>query len=171
MGRTMSTCHPEKPSFGGGLCAPCYARKKYSELSVEARRDQWKKKKKRRNRKGWQYRRYGLTPDQVEHLRLGQCNACKICLREFPVRSDGKYRMCIDHDHITGKVRALLCNNCNLALGHFKDNDFILARAIAYLMWSGTLPANFDWQTVRFVDLPASAAHQPSKSPEPVPEG
>jgi hypothetical protein len=39
----------------------------------------------------------------------------------------------VDHDHITGKVRGLLCNDCNLGIGHFKDNIEKLKLAIKYL--------------------------------------
>jgi DNA-directed RNA polymerase subunit RPC12/RpoP len=42
-------------------------------------------------------------------------------------------RICIDHDHITGKVRGILCSNCNVALGQAHDNIGILYKLIAYL--------------------------------------
>ena len=39
----------------------------------------------------------------------------------------------IDHDHETGEVRGVLCHNCNLAIGHLKDDPELVARALAYL--------------------------------------
>ena len=39
----------------------------------------------------------------------------------------------IDHDHITGKTRGLLCLNCNIALGHVQDNPSRLRLMVAYL--------------------------------------
>ena len=45
----------------------------------------------------------------------------------------GKGKMAIDHDHATGKVRGLICYNCNIGLGHFKDSIDTLERAIEYL--------------------------------------
>jgi Recombination endonuclease VII len=40
----------------------------------------------------------------------------------------------IDHDHNTGKIRALLCRSCNIGLGHFKDEPSLLVRGVDYLM-------------------------------------
>jgi hypothetical protein len=42
-------------------------------------------------------------------------------------------RICLDHDHKTGKIRGLLCNNCNRSLGLFKDSVDLLKKAIEYL--------------------------------------
>lgn len=42
-------------------------------------------------------------------------------------------RLCIDHDHASGKVRGILCGKCNIAIGLFKDDPELMARAAAYL--------------------------------------
>lgn len=42
-------------------------------------------------------------------------------------------RLCIDHDHATGRVRGLLCNDCNLSLGYAKDSIETLKNLIKYL--------------------------------------
>ena len=49
-----------------------------------------------------------------------------------PERKDGK-KFHVDHDHKTGKVRALLCFNCNVMLGNSFDDPEILRRALLYL--------------------------------------
>jgi hypothetical protein len=71
--------------------------------------------------------KYGITLEEVNQIRQQQNNACGICGAEF----DKSPR--IDHDHVTGKVRGLLCHMCNVGLGAFQDNPFSLSAAIAYL--------------------------------------
>jgi len=55
---------------------------------------------------------------------------CAICGIDQP--SNGR-RLAVDHDHETGKVRALLCGNCNTGMGSFMDNPKLLQKAINYL--------------------------------------
>ena len=74
--------------------------------------------------RGWIRRTYG-----VEALGINKGEACPICLQR-PTRD-------IDHDHETGKVRAALCRQCNVVLGHAGDNPDILMRAITYLIAYG----------------------------------
>lgn len=50
---------------------------------------------------------------------------CMIC--------GAKEKLVVDHDHSTNKVRGLLCNHCNRGLGHFRDNQETLLKAIDYL--------------------------------------
>lgn len=72
--------------------------------------------------------KYGLTEEQFRRMYLDQRGLCAIC----PKRLIG--RDChIDHDHVTSKVRGLLCGSCNTGLGFFKDNIRLLANAIVYL--------------------------------------
>jgi hypothetical protein len=69
--------------------------------------------------------RYGITVEQYDALFIAQSGRCGMC--GSPPR---KYRLGVDHDHATGRVRGLLCNGCNVALGvveRFGD------RARAYL--------------------------------------
>lgn len=59
-------------------------------------------------------------------MREAQGDCCPICTKPLG-------RAHVDHDHATGKVRALLCHHCNIGLGHFRDDKVALARAIDYL--------------------------------------
>lgn len=72
----------------------------------------------------------------VQQLREEQLGRCKICgVRE---EQAPRGRLAVDHDHETGRIRGLLCNNCNAGLGQFKDNPELLAAAITYLAASAS---------------------------------
>ena len=73
--------------------------------------------------------RYGLTPEGLLDLHEKQGGVCKICGN---TAKDGR-NLDVDHCHTTGKVRGLLCNNCNRGLGHFQDDPILLQKAIDYL--------------------------------------
>lgn len=79
-------------------------------------------------------RQHGLSDEQYASLIEEQGDACAIC--EMPFLEIPR----IDHDHSTGDVRGLLCHNCNVAIGHFKDNPELMRRAIRYL---GSAPFTF----------------------------
>jgi hypothetical protein len=77
-------------------------------------------------------RRYGITQEEFDQMLIRQNNKCKICSGNFKSSKDTH----IDHCHNTNKVRGLLCNNCNMALGQFMDNTDIMDNAIKYLQKS-----------------------------------
>lgn len=77
-----------------------------------------------------QTRRYGITPLEYAEMLEAQEGACRICMK--PNLSDGK-NLAIDHDHRTGKIRGLLCSNCNIGIGNFREDEHLLRAAIAYL--------------------------------------
>lgn len=72
--------------------------------------------------------KYGLTRDELAAL-LAQHDVCAIC------RTDnwGRKGPQVDHDHVTGAVRGVLCSNCNTLLGHAKDDPDLLRAAVEYL--------------------------------------
>jgi Recombination endonuclease VII len=74
-----------------------------------------------------QLKRYGITPAEYDALLAKQNGACAICRRR------PKGRLCVDHCHVTGMVRGLLCKECNGALGYLKDDQASLVAALAYL--------------------------------------
>ena len=74
--------------------------------------------------------KYGLTEDSYEELLNSQNNGCKICGAKANTFDKP---LSVDHCHTTGKVRGLLCNQCNTGLGMFKDNIETLQLAIEYL--------------------------------------
>lgn len=62
-------------------------------------------------------------------MLAAQGGTCAICGKECDIHRN----LAVDHDHESGKVRGLLCQNCNVGLGHFKDNPALLQQAIDYL--------------------------------------
>jgi hypothetical protein len=75
-------------------------------------------------------RRYGITVEDYEAMLITQDYKCAICGTD---KCSSGRNFAVDHDHTTGKVRALLCALCNKALGSFKDNPVIIQSAIDYL--------------------------------------
>lgn len=76
-------------------------------------------------------RRYGLAPGTIESVLERFGNKCGIC---GATESSGrKKELHVDHDHATGEIRGLLCNHCNMGIGHFKDDVSLLREAIRYL--------------------------------------
>ncbi|MFE2230232.1 endonuclease VII domain-containing protein [Streptomyces kronopolitis] len=81
-------------------------------------------------------RHYGLTVAERDTMLKEQFGICPICLEPGPKH--------VDHDHDTGKVRGVLCFNCNSALGKLRDDPDAMRRAIAYLegnVWKPILEA------------------------------
>jgi len=78
---------------------------------------------------------YGMTADEYEEMYDKQKGICSICGYPETIQDkNGKARkLAVDHCHTTGKIRGLLCTNCNKGLGHFKDSIDILKKAVEYL--------------------------------------
>lgn len=69
-------------------------------------------------------RRYGITSEQYEELLEKQEGKCAICDRH---ESEFKTRLAVDHNHVTGEIRGLLCNYCNhRVVGRHRDPDLVL---------------------------------------------
>lgn len=73
--------------------------------------------------------RYGLTPSGFLGFYKEQAGLCAIC-----GGPPGKQGLHVDHDHATGRVRGLLCFDCNSGLGKFRDHVGLLLRAVTYLV-------------------------------------
>lgn len=79
-------------------------------------------------------RNFGITVADYEAMlesQGGRCALFAVCGSTEP--GAGRKRWHVDHDHETGKVRALLCNGCNLGIGHFQDSPELLLKAAQYL--------------------------------------
>jgi hypothetical protein len=87
------------------------------------------KRDKNKTRGYWLKHIYGITQEEYTSLFEKQNSSCAICLRTEPPG----YGWHIDHCHSTKKIRGILCQYCNQALGMFEDKKETLERAIKYL--------------------------------------
>lgn len=75
--------------------------------------------------------RYGIAYETYTQMYENQKGRCGICKSHLSL--GGYSGLYVDHNHITGKVRGLLCPCCNSALGKFKESETIMQNAIDYL--------------------------------------
>lgn len=76
-------------------------------------------------------RKYGITLEKFNEMLAAQDGKCAIC---GGVKSWGERKaLCVDHNHETGAVRAILCNSCNAGIGDFRESPELLTKAIQYL--------------------------------------
>jgi hypothetical protein len=73
---------------------------------------------------------YGVTEEQFNAMLAAQGGACAIC-KWIPGVDDGPLQ--VDHNHITGENRGLLCGLCNRGVGHFRDGIVFINKAIEYI--------------------------------------
>lgn len=80
--------------------------------------------------------KHGLTLEQYDEMLEKQNGVCALChtSEKGKNRWGGFRRLAVDHDHKTGEIRGLLCQNCNMGIGYFDDDPAILAEAIRYLL-------------------------------------
>ena len=71
-------------------------------------------------------KKYGITLKEYNALYSAQNGLCAICKTKYE-------KLLIDHCHITGKIRGLLCDSCNVGLGRFNDNVNLVEAAFLYL--------------------------------------
>lgn len=113
-------------------CAKC------KNKAAEGYYQRWTTEQRLAHRERVHRTRYGVTAEFVTDLFELQEGCCAICGKagEKPAVGEKGRRanvLHIDHDHESGKVRALLCLNCNVGLGRFKDNTSLLLAAAIYI--------------------------------------
>lgn len=143
-----------------GLCPSCYQRARFLELppeEQERRRLQKQatakrysntrqfrakqrvymkeyRKKLPTTRPDYYYRSmYGITKADRDAMIEAQGGLCAICRCPPTGTTKQNQVLHIDHDHVTGRVRAMLCSSCNFGLGKFKDDPELLAIAAQYI--------------------------------------
>lgn len=134
-------CHPERPYHAKNLCKPCYFRKYFQTVTKKDPSYHHKNRERmaayrRANpehsreiiRRSALKRNFGITPEDYNRLLKKQSDVCRICNE-----SDHDRRLAVDHDHLTGRIRGLLCKKCNRGIGLFKDDIGLLRAAVSYL--------------------------------------
>jgi len=74
-----------------------------------------------------------MTPADYQALYDAQKGLCAICNGRAVGRGKKNNTLAVDHNHATGKIRGLLCSNCNTGIGNLKDDVAVLKKAISYL--------------------------------------
>jgi len=141
--KTCTKCGKEKPSteFSNNVnckdglqqwCRACMSQGASEYIRTHKANDpEYLRKFKIRHMASARKCKYGLTPIQYDQMVEDQKGVCKICGKE---NKDVK-ALAVDHDHITGKVRGLLCRTCNTKLNVVEDIEFN-QKAFAYLLES-----------------------------------
>ena len=107
-------------------CKSCDAEKNRRYLSLPGMKERKAEIKRRSNRR----LSYNFPPELYDQRLEEQGNVCGICKTDIP---GGRGAFHADHNHQTNQPRGVLCHNCNVALGNFKDNPDLLQAAIDYL--------------------------------------
>lgn len=110
---TTFTVNKSYKSGKATICKPCSAK--------------WQKEYRKNNEFKYKASKFKTSQSTIETL-FSKINYCQICNQ-----TDSRRKLSIDHDHVTGKIRGLLCDACNKGLGLFKDNKDLLENAKNYL--------------------------------------
>lgn len=134
-GKPCKHGHVDERYVSSGKCAPCVNlqqrvfRKKYPERVAKNKR-KYHRKNKAKVREYKLRKNFGISSCEYDEMFAAQggcCAICKLPAETFPVC------LAVDHCHDTGKVRGLLCGNCNRGLGYLQDDRERLRAASRYL--------------------------------------
>ncbi len=124
----------------GRECVTCGVYKKWADFNTARKettghrstcKECIAKKRCRKKQKDKDLRRnYGISLTEYNQMLDDQHHGCKICGKD---KQQNGRDLAVDHCHSTGKVRGLLCNNCNRALGYFEDDQNRMRLAMQYL--------------------------------------
>ncbi len=131
-------------TFRGGISYACLVcerkhRKIYLEKNPHIRekmnarkREYYATPESRRKQRGHYYKkRYGITLEKYGQMLKEQGGVCAICGERSNHKTQAHFH--VDHDHVTGRVRGLLCIRCNTVIGNSREQTKILENAIKYL--------------------------------------
>ena len=80
--------------------------------------------------------RYGLNSTQIQEMYAAQNRKCFLCDRNIFLEKQKKVAnlACVDHDHKTGKVRSILCHQCNVTIGYIENRQISAEKIKIYLV-------------------------------------
>lgn len=113
------------------LCERIVQLARYHNMPLDKKRERRKRSLEKlplNYHKSYKLQKYKITLDEFDEMCLKQGGKCYICDSIIKGR-----KIRIDHNHKTGKVRKLLCHNCNTALGLLKEDVNIFLKCILYL--------------------------------------
>ena len=137
--RSCAVCGQEKhmsvfksdPSCRDGyrnICMVCYRTQQRERHAREKVKPEYQEKLAAARRKWDLKKKYGVSPTEYELRLSAQGGVCLIC-----GGNNGNKRLAVDHCHDGGAVRGLLCNQCNIGVGMFRNSLELLQKAIDYL--------------------------------------
>lgn len=126
-------CKTAERAKGCTYCKKCHTEKvlewqRTDPDGYKKKRAAFRERNKERAADSQRYINYRIRRPQFEAMLEKQANRCAICGEAFGAR--GPY---VDHDHLRGNVRGLLCSRCNTGLGMFGDNTERMLAAIDYV--------------------------------------
>ena len=130
-------CKEKKPRTKKYFGIDKQGRMSWCRSCVSARAIVWGKQNRAKldlNRRRWRLKKlYNISMEEYDARLKAQGGVCAIC-RKAPTDSSGRFSILhVDHDHVTGKVRDLICFTCNAGLGNMKDDPELLRTAASYL--------------------------------------
>ena len=143
----ISEFYIQKKRKDGSILYKNYCKKCHNESNYKKYHSLTSEEKKKRNKRykenvGAEYHRnwklqkqYGITLEDFNNMIEKQDNKCYICDTVFAEPSSRTFQNTpnVDHNHETGKIRKILCRDCNTMLGLAKENIQTLHNAIEYL--------------------------------------
>ena len=128
-----------RPSSTTKVCPRCQEEKPLEEFRIQRRKgkerivycDPCHSEKYRPQLRAYHYiSNYGITESERDEMILQRNGHCDLC-HEIP-----EQRLVVDHDHVSGEMRGIICQACNKLLGFARDDVVTLTHAIEYLGWA-----------------------------------
>jgi len=101
-----------------------------NKIKLALKRKQYYKTHKQEAKNNYLLLKYNISLKQYNDMFNKQQGCCIVCGRH---QSECVHTLVVDHCHLTGKIRGLLCNRCNLVIGFIKDNSKLAIAIANYL--------------------------------------